>query len=144
MFNFFKKKDSKDNTKNYDELLYKTTSLFIHAAKIDENYTDKEKEIIRKTLIQLGVEESKADKIMLAAEINEEKSNQILDFTREIKNADSKFKIKIIETLWSIIYSNNELDMYESNLMRRLTGLLYLDNKIIGEIKEKMKKKFTK
>ena len=144
MFKFFKKKDSKNNLKGNDELLSKTTSLLIHAAKIDENYTDKEKEIIKKTLIQLGVEDSKADKIMLAAEINEEKSNQILDFTREIKNADSKFKIKIIETLWSIIYSNNELDMYESNLRRRLTGLLYLDNKIIGEIKEKMKKKFTK
>ena len=144
MFKFFKKHDSKNSAKNDDKLLSKTASLFIYAAKIDENYTDKEKEIIRKTLIQLGVEESKADKIMLAAEINEEKSNQILDFTREIKNADSKFKIKIIETLWSIIYSNNELDMYESNLMRRLTGLLYLDNKIIGEIKEKMKKKFTK
>tara|TARA_Y100000590_G_scaffold5402_1_gene7234 strand:+ start:390 stop:824 length:435 start_codon:yes stop_codon:yes gene_type:complete len=144
MFKFFKKHDSKNSAKNDDQLLSKTASLFIHAAKIDENYTDKEKEIIRKTLIQLGVEESKADKIMLAAEINEEKSNQILDFTREIKNADSKFKIKIIETLWSIIYSNKELDMYESNLMRRLTGLLYLDNKIIGEIKEKMKKKFTK
>tara|TARA_B100000686_G_scaffold200533_1_gene207406 strand:+ start:273 stop:707 length:435 start_codon:yes stop_codon:yes gene_type:complete len=144
MFKFFKKHDSKNSAKNDDQLLSKTASLFIYAAKIDENYTDKEKEIIRKTLIQLGVEESKADKIMLAAEINEEKSNQILDFTREIKNADSKFKIKIIETLWSIIYSNNELDMYESNLMRRLTGLLYLDNKIIGEIKEKMKKKFTK
>ena len=144
MFKFFKKHDSKNSAKNDDKLLSKTASLFIYAAKIDENYTDKEKEIIRKTLIQLGVEESKADKIMLAAEINEEKSNQILDFTREIKNADSKFKIKIIETLWSIIYSNKELDMYESNLMRRLTGLLYLDNKIIGEIKEKMKKKFTK
>jgi len=144
MFKFFKKHDSKNSAKNDDQLLSKTASLFIYAAKIDENYTDKEKEIIRKTLIQLGVEESKADKIMLAAEINEEKSNQILDFTREIKNADSKFKIKIIETLWSIIYSNKELDMYESNLMRRLTGLLYLDNKIIGEIKEKMKKKFTK
>ena len=141
MFKFFKKHDSKNSAKNDDKLLSKTASLFIYAAKIDENYTDKEKEIIRKTLIQLGVEESKADKIMLAAEINEEKSNQILDFTREIKNADSKFKIKIIETLWSIIYSNKELDMYESNLMRRLTGLLYLDNKIIGEIKEKMKKK---
>ena len=138
--NFFKKKEKK-NSNNKNVLII---ALLIHAAKIDENYTDKEKEIIRKTLIQLGVEESKTDKIMLAAEINEEKSNQILDFTKEIKNADSKFKIKIIETLWSIIYSNNELDMYESNLMRRLTGLLYLDNKIIGEIKEKMKKKFAK
>ena len=144
MFKFFKNNDSKDLIKSNEELLSKTASLLIHAAKIDENYTNKEKEIIKKTLIQLGVKESKADQIMLTAEINEEKSNQILDFTREIKNADSKFKIKIIETLWSIIYSNKELDMYESNLMRRLTGLLYLDNKIIGEIKEKMKKKFAK
>ena len=118
-------------------------ALLIHAAKIDENYTDKEKVIIKKTLIELGTEESKADQIMLTAEINEEKSNQILDFTREIKNADNKFKIKIIETLWSIIYSNKEVDMYESNLMRRLSSLLYLDNKIMSEIKEKIKKKFT-
>jgi Tellurite resistance protein TerB. len=81
---------------------------------------------------------------MLTAEINEEKSNQILDFTREIKNADSEFKIKITETLWSIIYSNKEEDMYESNLMRRLSGLLYLDNKIVGDIKEKIKAKFAK
>ena len=144
MFKFLKKNDSKNITKNDDELLSKTASLFIHAAKIDENYTDKEKEIIKKILIQLGVEESKADQIMLTAEINEEKSNQILDFTREIKNADNKFKIKIIETLWSIIYSNKEVDMYESNLMRRLAGLLYLDNKVMGEIKEKIKKKFSK
>ena len=81
---------------------------------------------------------------MLTAEIDEEKSNQILDFTREIKNADNKFKIKIIETLWNIIYSNKEEDMYESNLMRRLSGLLYLDNKIVGDIKEKIKAKFAK
>ena len=143
MFKFLKKNDSKNITKNDDELLSKTASLFIHAAKIDENYTDKEKEIIKKSLIDLGIEESKADQIMLTAKINEEKSNQILDFTREIKNADNKFKIKIIETLWSIIYSNKEVDMYESNLMRRLSGLLYLDNKVMGEIKEKVKKKFT-
>ena len=143
MFKFLKKNDSKNITKNNDELLSKTASLFIHAAKIDENYTDKEKEIIKKSLIELGIEESNADQIMLTATISEEKSNQILDFTREIKNADNKFKIKIIETLWSIIYSNKEVDMYESNLMRRLSGLLYLDNKIMNEIKEKVKKKFT-
>tara|TARA_B110001454_G_scaffold192706_1_gene193173 strand:+ start:42 stop:473 length:432 start_codon:yes stop_codon:yes gene_type:complete len=143
MFKFLKKNDSKNITKNDDELLSKTASLFIHAAKIDENYTDKEKEIIKKSLIELGIEESNADQIMLTATISEEKSNQILDFTREIKNADNKFKIKIIETLWSIIYSNKEVDMYESNLMRRLSGLLYLDNKIMSEIKEKVKKKFT-
>ena len=142
MFKFFKNNNTKDHGKSDDELLSKTTSLLIHAAKIDENYTDKEKTIIKKTLIQFGVKESKADQIMLTAEINEEKSNQILDFTREIKNADNKFKIKIIETLWNIIYSNKEADMYESNLMRRLEGLLYMDNKVMGEIKEKVKKKF--
>ena len=144
MFKLFKNNNTKDNSESDDKLLSKTTSLLIHAAKIDENYTDKEKTIIKKTLIQLGVKESKTDQIMLTAEINEEKSNQILDFTREIKNEDKEFKVKIIETLWSIIYSNKEADMYESNLMRRLSGLLYLDNKMMGEIKEKVKKKFTK
>ena len=144
MFKFFKKNDSKDPSKKNGELLIKTASLLIHAAKIDENYTDNEKKIIKKTLIQLGINETKVDQIMLTAEINEEKSNQILDFTREIKNADSEFKIKITETLWSIIYSNKEEDMYESNLMRRLSGLLYLDNKIVGDIKEKIKAKFAK
>ena len=140
MFNFIKNFKSKNDNDN--ELLTKTASLLIHAAKIDENYTDKEKIIIKKTLIELGVKEARADQIMLTAETNEEKSNQILDFTREIKNADNKFKIKIIETLWNIIYSNKEADMYESNLMRRLEGLLYMDNKVMGEIKEKVKKKF--
>ena len=146
MFNFIKsfKSKTKNKNDNNNELLTKTGSLLIHAAKIDENYTDKEKAIIKKTLIELGAEESKADQIMLTAEINEEKSNQILDFTREIKNADNEFKIKIIETLWGIIYSNKEADMYESNLMRKLAGLLYLDNKVMGDIKEKVKKKFSK
>ena len=144
MFKFFKNNDSKDYSKKNEELLTKTASLLIHAAKIDENYTDNEKKIIKKTLIQLGINESKVDQIMLTAEKNEEKSNQILDFTREIKNADNKFKIKITETLWNIIYSNKDADMYESNLMRRLSGLLYLDNKVAGEIKEKVKNKFTK
>jgi uncharacterized tellurite resistance protein B-like protein len=142
MFNFIKNFKSKNDNDN--ELLTKTASLLIHAAKIDESYTDKEKIIIKKTLIELGVKEARTDQIMLTAEANEEKSNQILDFTREIKNADNKFKIKIIETLWNIIYSNKEADMYESNLMRRLEGLLYMDNKVMGEIKEKVKKKFSK
>ena len=144
MFKFFKNNDSKDYSKKNEELLTKAASLLIHAAKIDENYTDNEKKIIKKTLIQLGIKESKVDQIMLTAETNEEKSNQMLDFTREIKNADNEFKIKITETLWSIIYSNKEEDMYESNLMRRLSGLLYLDNKIVGNIKEKIKAKFVK
>ena len=143
MFKLFKKNDSIDNLQNNNELLSKTTSLLIHAAKIDENYTIKEQEIIKKTLIELGAIHSEVDQIIINAEINEEKSNQILDFTKEIKNAGYEFKIKIIETLWSIIYSNNEADMYEINLMRRLSGLLYLDNKTMGAIKEKIKKNLT-
>ena len=146
MFNFIKNFKSKTKNKdgNNNELLTKTTSLLIHAAKIDENYTDNEKVIIKKTLIELGLNELKAEQIMLTAEINEKNSNQILDFTKEIKNTDNKFKVKIIETLWSIIYSNKEADMYETNLMRRLSGLFYMDNKVMGEIKEKVKKKFAK
>ena len=140
----FKKIFNKKKKEDSDNKNVLVAALLIHAAKIDENYTDKEKVIIKKTLIELGLDESKTDQIMLTAEINEEKSNQILDFTREIKNADKEFKVKITETLWSIIYSNKEADMYESNLMRRLSGLLYLDNKMMGEIKEKVKKKFTK
>jgi len=143
MLKLFKKKNSIDNLQNNNELLSKTTSLLIYAAKIDENYTNKEKEIIKKTLIELGAKYSEADQIITNAEINEEKSNQILDFTKEIKNAGYEFKIKIIETLWSIIYSNNEADMYETSLMRRLSGLLYIDNKTMGAIKEKIKKNLT-
>jgi len=143
MYKLFKKKNSIDTLQNNNELLSKTTSLLIYAAKIDENYTNKEKEIIKKTLIELGAKHSETDKIITNAEINEEKSNQILDFTKEIKNAGYEFKIKIIETLWSIIYSNNEADMYEASLMRRLSGLLYIDNKTMGAIKEKIKKNLT-
>ena len=143
MFKFFKNKDSVDSSKDNNNLLIKTAALFIHAAKIDENYTDKEKEIIKKTLIKLGAKLTTINEIMFTAEKNEKESNQILDFTKDIKNTDNEFKIKIIEALWSIIYSNKEADMYEANLMRRLSGLLYLDNKIMGDIKEKVKKKFS-
>jgi uncharacterized tellurite resistance protein B-like protein len=142
MFKFFKNKNSSEKTVNDDELLSKTASLLIHAAKIDEKYTDVEKKIIKQTLLELGANQSKIDQLILTAENNEQKSNQILDFTKEIKNTDDKFKIKIIESLWGIIYSNKDADMYETNLMRRLSGLLYLDNKVVGDIKEKMKKKF--
>ena len=143
MFKFLKNKNSSEKTVNDDELLSKTASLLIHAAKIDEKYTDVEKKIIKKTLLELGADQSKIDQLILTAENNEQKSNQILDFTKEIKNTDDKFKIKIIESLWGIIYSNKDADMYETNLMRRLSGLLYLDNKVVGDIKEKMKKKFS-
>ena len=78
---------------------------------------------------------------MIKAKLIEENSNQILDFTKEVKNMNSESKIEIVETLWQIIYSNKEADMYETSLMRRLCGLLYIDNKIMGDIKEKIKKK---
>ena len=143
MFKFLKNKNSSEKTVNDDELLSKTASLLIHAAKIDEKYTDVEKKIIKQTLLELGADQSKIGQLILTAENNEQKSNQILDFTKEIKNTDDKFKIKIIESLWGIIYSNKDADMYETNLMRRLSGLLYLDNKVVGDIKEKMKKKFS-
>ena len=143
MFKFLKNKNSSEKTVNDDELLSKTASLLIHAAKIDEKYTDVEKKIIKKTLLELGANQSKIDQLILTAENNEQKSNQILDFTKKIKNTDDKFKIKIIESLWGVIYSDKDADMYEANLMRRLSGLLYLNNKVVGDIKEKMKKKFS-
>jgi len=142
MINFFKTKEK--NTIDNNNLLSKVASLLIHAAKIDEVYTDDEKLIIKKTLIKLGAKDSNIDKIMNEAALNEKNSNQILDFTKEIKNTSETYKIQIIVALWEIIYSNKNADMYETNLMRRLAGLLYIDNKIMGDIKEKLKKEFLK
>jgi|TARA_B110001450_G_scaffold173378_1_gene161765 uncharacterized tellurite resistance protein B-like protein len=138
MINFFKTKEK--NTTDNNNFLSKVASLLIHAAKIDEIYTADEKLIIKKTLIKLGAKDSTIDKIMSEATLNEENSNQILDFTKEIKNTSETYKIQIIEALWEIIYSNKNADMYETNLMRRLAGLLYIDNKIMGDIKERLKK----
>tara|TARA_B100001540_G_scaffold288783_1_gene284260 strand:+ start:132 stop:560 length:429 start_codon:yes stop_codon:yes gene_type:complete len=136
IFNFLKnnKKDESDDT-----LFTKIGSLLIHIAKIDENYTDKEKEIISKTLLELGAERENLDQIILDAEKKENDSNQILEFTKDIKTMDKKGKEKIVEALWSVVYSDGSADMYEENLMRRLSGLLYLDKKIVGDIKEKIK-----
>ena len=142
MFNFLKKKESSKLQKV--DIISKTASLLIHAAKIDENYTNDEKIIIEKTLIELGANKEKLNELMKHAEENEQNSNQILDFTKDIKSADQNFKIKLIESLWKIIYSDKDSDIYESNLMRRLSGLLYLDNKMVGDIKEKIKKNLNK
>ena len=141
MFNFLKKK-TKEPEKI--DIFSKTASLLIHAAKIDQNYTNKEKLIIERTLIELGVDKEKINQLMQNAEENEKTSNQVLNFTKDIKYTDQNFKIKIIESLWKIIYSDNASDMYETNLMRRLSGLLYLDNKLVGDIKEKIKNDFYK
>tara|TARA_B100001121_G_scaffold237208_1_gene210858 strand:- start:103 stop:516 length:414 start_codon:yes stop_codon:yes gene_type:complete len=118
----------------------KIAALLIHAAKIDENYSSKEEQIIEKTLLEIGAKKENIEKILKDAKIIEENSNQILEFTKEVKNMNEKKKINIIEALWKIIYSNEVADIYETNLMRRLAGLLYIDSKTMGDIKEKIKK----
>jgi len=134
MFKFF----NKENKKEIEDPLTKIAALLIHVAKIDENYTQKEKEIIKKAIIKLSSKNESIDEIIAKAEEKEKNSNQILDFTKEVKNMGEDSKIKIVEALWNIIYSDSNADMYENSLMRRLTGLLYLDPKIVGNIKKKV------
>ena len=139
---FFKNKKKIEMNDNYS--YSKIAALLIHTAKIDEAYDEKEKNIIKKTLIELGAKNSDIDKLILEAATIEENSNQILDFTREVKNAPESDKIKIIESLWRIIYSDDNADIYETSLMRRLAGLLYIDTKIMGDLKEKIKQELKK
>tara|TARA_B100000401_G_scaffold331985_1_gene231268 strand:- start:113 stop:538 length:426 start_codon:yes stop_codon:yes gene_type:complete len=141
MFDLFNKNKEKEEDNN---LFTNIGALLIHVAKIDENYSEKEKEIIKKTLLQLGLSSEDLDKVFKKSEEIEKNSNQILEFTKEVKNRDEEFKIKIVEALWKIIYADNVSDIYEMSLMRRLTGLLYLDTKIVGDIKEKIKKSSVK
>ena len=134
---FFKKNKNENNN------LPKVAALLIHAAKIDENFSESEEAIIKQTLLQIGANNENLEKIFSDAKKIEENSNQILEFTKQVKYMEENDKIKVVETLWRIIYSNNEADIYEMNLMRRLTGLLYVDNKLMGDIKEKIKKEFS-
>ena len=135
---FFKKNENEN--KNVIEDFIDICALLIHAAKIDENYSKKELEIIKKTLLLMGAKINDLNGIIQRGEIIEKNSNQILNFTKKIKKMNEEDKIKIIEALWQIIYSNDDADVYETNLMRRLAGLLYIDNKTMGDIKEKIKK----
>ena len=135
---FFNKKNKEENTSN----LVKIAALLIHAAKIDQNYSIEEEEIIKKTLVSLGAEQGDLNNLITKAIKSEENANQILDFTREIKNLEEMDKMKIIKSLWKIIYSNKDADIYETNLMRRLAGLLYIDSKVMGDIKEEIKKEY--
>ena len=127
---FFKSKNNSNN-------LVKVAALLIHAAKIDENFSSLEENLIKQTLLKIGANNSNIEEIIKDAQKIEENSNQILDFTKEVKNMNEDSKIKIVEVLWNIIYSDNNPDMYENNLMRRLTGLLYIDPKIVGDLKKK-------
>tara|TARA_A100001234_G_C12613456_1_gene380538 strand:- start:21 stop:428 length:408 start_codon:yes stop_codon:yes gene_type:complete len=134
---FFKSKNNSDN-------LVKVAALLIHAAKIDENFSSLEENLIKQTLLKIGANNSNIEEIIKDAQKIEENSNQILDFTKEIKNMNEEKKIEIIEALWRIIYSNKIADDYETNLMRRLAGLLYIDSKTMGDIKERIKSENSK
>ena len=133
---FFKKKENE--TIGND--LKKICALLIHAAKIDEDFSDKEEKIIKETMLKIGVRKDNLEKLFIDAKNIEQNANQILSFTKEVKNMNEHNKIKIIEALWHIIYSTNEADIYETSLMRRLAGLLYIDSKVMGDIKEKIKR----
>ena len=128
------KKTKKDKEIIDNNSLTKITALLIHAAKIDDNYLQKEKEIIVDFLKSMdkGLD---AENILKQAEKEEDDSNQILKYTQEIKKNTLKFKSMIIKVLWKIILSDNNLDAYESNLMRRICGLLYFPDKLSGKIR---------
>ena len=137
MFKKFFEKKNKENDNNKNILI---TSLLIHAAKIDDNYTNVEKEIIKKALISLNeITANEAEELIKKAEKKEQESNQIVEFTREVKKNPMEFRLKIVEILWKIIYSDGTSDNYESNLIRRVCGLLYISDKDSGMIKLKMK-----
>ena len=138
MFNLFTKEKENENDESHLSLI-SVAALLIHSAKIDQNFTEKERAIIKNALIEMGAAEDNLDEIIKEAEIKEKDSNQILEFTREVKNKSFEEKKTVIEALWTIIYSDEQADMYETNLMRRLSGLLYLDAKVVGDIKEKIK-----
>tara|TARA_B100001564_G_C20255035_1_gene496651 strand:- start:116 stop:547 length:432 start_codon:yes stop_codon:yes gene_type:complete len=142
MFDIFKK--NKLDEKKGNSLYVNIGALLIHVAKVDENYSEQEREIIKKTLIELGLKKLDLDSVFKESEEVEKNSNQILEFTKEVKNKDEDFKVKIVEALWKIIYADKVSDIYETSLMRRLTGLIYLDSQIAGDIKEKIKNSFNK
>ena len=137
MFKKFFEKKNEENINNKNILI---TALLVHAAKIDDNYTDVEKEIIKKALINLNaITPNEAEELLQKAEKIEQESNQIVAFTREIKKNSMEFRLKIIEILWKIVYSDGSSDNYESNLIRRVCGLLYISDRESGIIKLKVK-----
>ena len=131
--NFFKTKEKISDNKNI-----LIAALLVHAAKIDNEYTDTEKKIIKQALINLNlVKLNEVDKLLKMAEEKEKESNQIIEFTKEIKKSSMEFRLKIIEILWKIVYSDKTNDSFESNLIRRVCGLLYVSDKDSGMIKLK-------
>ena len=140
----FKKIFKKEKKIDVDKNIL-VAALLVHAAKIDENYTDSEREIIKKALIALNkITTDDAETLLLKAEEKEQESNQIVEFTREIKKYSNEFKLKIIEILWKIVYSDGSNDNYESNLIRRICGLLYISDRESGIIKLRVKNQDNK
>ena len=136
------KKQKKESSNNKNILV---TALLIHAAKIDENYTEIEKKIIKKAIIDLNeISPDEAEKMLELAEKKEKESNQIIEFTREAKKYSMEFRLKIIEIIWKIVYSDGTNDNYESNLIRRICGLLYISDKDNGIIKMKVQNFYQK
>ena len=137
MLKKFLKKKENESQNNKNVLII---ALLIHAAKIDENYTENEKKIIKKVIIDLNkISSNKADELLVLAEKKEEESNQIIEFTKEIKKYSMEFRLKIVEIIWKIVYSDGSSDSYESNLIRRVCGLLYISDRDSGMIKLKVK-----
>jgi len=135
----FKKIFNRQKKESLDNKSVLIAALLIHAARIDENYTDVEKEIIKKALVELNnISSDQAENSIKFAEKKEEESNQIVEFTREIKKYSMEFRLKIIEVIWKIVYSDGTSDDYESNLIRRICGLLYISGKDNGIIKTKV------
>ena len=130
---FFENKEN-DINKNF----IRVAALLIHAAKIDQDYSENEEKIIIQALLEFGIDQDNIQQIISEGKKIESNSNQILEFTKEVKKMNNDKKIKIVETLWRIIYSNKEADVYEASLMRRLAGLLYIDSKVMGDIKKKI------
>ena len=136
MLKKFLKKKENESPNNKNVLII---ALLIHAAKIDENYTENEKKIIKKVIMELNeISSNQADELLKLAEKKEEESNQIIEFTKEIKKYSMEFKLKIVEIIWKIVYSDGTSDDYESNLIRRICGLLYISDKDNGIIKAKV------
>ena len=136
----FKKIFEKKDNKNVNDKNILVVALLVHAAKIDENYTDNEREIVKKVLVDLfKIDTNQASELLKLAEKKEGESNQIIEFTKEIKKYSMEFKLKIVETIWKIVYSDGNCDHYESTLIRRICGLLYISDKESGIIKEKIK-----
>ena len=137
IFNFTKNKNNEKNQSENDNLV-KMIALLIHAAKIDENYSEKEKKLIvsfTEMSSNKKLDNEQINSLIDQAEQYEKNSNQILEFTQEVKKMDFNTKRRVLEFLWKIILSDNKSDVYESNLMRRICGLLYLPDKLSGEIK---------